>query len=432
MSELVIMQDLLNIASVDWKPLEEVGTFLRGKRFVKSDLIPDGVPCIHYGEMYTHYGIWSESARSFLSKGVASQLRTANHGDVIIVAAGETIEDIGNGTAWLGENDVVFHDACFSFKSEQNPKYVSYYLRTKLFKEQIKKHISSGKISSINAKGLGKAKIPIPYPENPKKSLEIQAEIVRILDTFTSLTTELSARKRQFKYYRDELLSFKNSEVEWKPLGEIGDFIRGKRFTKADYVDEGIDVIHYGEIYTDYGVSTTNARSQVRAEMAASLRYAEPNDVVITDVGETVEDVGKAVAWLGNDKVAIHDHCYAFRHSMNPKFVAYCMQTTSFIADKAKYVVRAKVKTLLINGFSKVCIPVPPPEEQERIVVILDKFDTLTSSISEGLPREIKLRQQQYEYYRDLLLNFPKPVATEVQYEQEDHQHNHKESPCLT
>ena len=150
--------------------------------------------------------------------------------------------------------------------------------------------------------------------------------------------------------------------------------------------------------------------------MAESLRYAEPGDVVITDVGETVEDVGKAVAWLGGEKVAIHDHCYAFRHMMNPKFVSYCMQTASFIAEKAKYVARTKVNTLLINGFSKIAIPVPYPDEREkslaeqaRIVAILDKFDALTNSLTEGLPREIELRQKQYEHYRNLLLGFPKP-----------------------
>ncbi|MEF7153032.1 hypothetical protein U9079_25230 [Escherichia coli] len=82
---------------------------------------------------------------------------------------------------------------------------------------------------------------------------------------------------------------------------------------------------------------------------------------MITDVGETVEDVGKAVAWLGDDDIAIHDHCYAFRHSLNPKFISYYMQTDSFISEKAKYVARTKVNTLLINGFSKIMIPVPYP-----------------------------------------------------------------------
>lgn len=272
-------------------------------------------------------------------------------------------------------------------------------------------------------------RVPIPCPENPEKSLEIQAEIVRVLDTFSELTAkltakltaELTARQTQYDYYRDKLLSFQSGEAEWKPLCEIGEFIRGRRFTKADYVNDGIDAIHYGEIYTRYGTWTNRALSQVRSDMSNTLRYAEPGDVVITDVGETIEDVGKAVAWLGKEKVAIHDHCYAFRHAMNPKFVAYCMQTASFIAQKAKHVASAKVNTLLINGFSKVEIPIPFPDdsekslaEQNRIVAILDKFDTLTNFISEGLPREIGLRQKQYEYYRDMLLSFPKPEKVEV------------------
>ncbi|WP_332832989.1 restriction endonuclease subunit S [Escherichia coli] len=296
-----------------------------------------------------------------------------------------------------------------------------YFVLSHSLKKYLEERTNSAAMTYIVLSTLENFPIPIPCPGNPQKSLAIQSEIVRILDKFTALTAELTAelnmRKKQYNYYRDQLLSFKEGEVEWKTLGEIGEFIRGKRFTKADYVEDGgISVIHYGEIYTRYGVYTTHSLSQVRADMAASLRYAKHGDVVITDVGETVEDVGKAVAWLGDDDIAIHDHCYAFRHSLNPKFISYYMQTDSFISEKAKYVARTKVNTLLINGFSKIMIPVPYPKdhekslkEQARIVEILDKFDTLTNSITEGLPREIELRQKQYEYYRDLLFSFPKP-----------------------
>ncbi|WP_130904036.1 restriction endonuclease subunit S [Pseudomonas sp. Sample_22] len=298
-----------------------------------------------------------------------------------------------------------------------------YYFMSSSFKQYILMKSVGSTTSSIRKPMLEGFQVPIPCPENPIKSLEIQAEIVRILDAFieliaevkAKLTAELIIRKKQYMHYRDELMSFKEGEVEWKALGEIGEFIRGKRFTKADFVEDGISVIHYGEIYTRYGAFATRAFSQVRNDMAGSLRYAEPGDVVITDVGETVEDVGKAVAWLGDEKVAIHDHCYAFRHSMDPKFVSYCMKTTAFIADKAKYIARTKVNTLLINGFSKIKIPVPYPSdpdrslaEQIRIVSILDRFDALTNSLAESLPREIALHQKQYAHYRDLLLNFPK------------------------
>ena len=190
---------------------ERVGEFQRGKRFVKTDLMTEGVPTIHYGEMYTHYGTWADTTKSFLTELLVKDknLRKAQKGDVVIVAAGETIEDIGKGTAWLGDEGVVIHDACFSYKTKLNPKFVAYFTRTKQFHDQIKKHISSGKISAINSKGLEKAIIPVP-------PIEEQERIVSILDQFDTLTTsiteglpkEIELRKKQYEYYRDMLLSF--------------------------------------------------------------------------------------------------------------------------------------------------------------------------------------------------------------------------------
>lgn len=303
-------------------------------------------------------------------------------------------------------------------KAEVLPKWILYWIASAEFKDYVEENQSGAAYPAISDARVKEFKIPIPCPEDPEHSIEIQAAIVRVLDAFTGLTAELiaelTARKKQYNYYRERLLSFAEGEVEWKALGELGEFIRGKRFTKDDYVAEGVSAIHYGEIYTRYGVWTDQAFSRVRSDMADSLRYAEPGDVVMASVGETVEDVGKAVAWIGSGKVAIHDDSYAFRHSMNPKFISYAMQTAAFIDEKAKHVSRGKVNRLLINGIAKVKIPVPYPgdadkslAEQSRIVAILDKFDTLTHSANEGLPREIKLRQQQYEYYRELLFSFP-------------------------
>ncbi len=114
---------------------ESIGVFQRGKRFVKTDLISEGDPVIHYGEMYTHYGAWANETKSFISEELvkSKNLRVAQKGDVVIVAAGETIEDIGMGTAWLGEGGAVIHDACFSYKTSLNPKFVAYFTRTKQF-----------------------------------------------------------------------------------------------------------------------------------------------------------------------------------------------------------------------------------------------------------------------------------------------------------
>jgi methylase of polypeptide subunit release factors len=208
----------------------------------------------------------------------------------------------------------------------------------------------------------------------------------------------------------DSLLSFNRGDVPLVPMCEAGQFFRGRRFTKNDVVADGIASIHYGEIYTRYGTSTSSAFSRVRAQLRPQLRFAEPGDVVIAAVGETVEDVGKAVAWLGDENVAVHDDCFVFRHSMNPKYVSYYFQTEHFHAQKAQYVARAKVKRLSGEALGKILIPIPPLDEQSRIVAILDKFDALTSDLSLALPAEIQARSKQYEHYRDWLLAFRRAI----------------------
>ena len=263
----------------------------------------------------------------------------------------------------------------------------------------------------MNADIIKTLEIPIPCPENPGKSLEIQAEIVRILDAFTELTTELKARKKQYNHYRDQLLNFEHGDVEHLPMGleNIGTFIRGSGLQKKDFTKAGVGCIHYGQIYTHYGTYADKTKTFVSEEFAKKSRKAKSGDLVIATTSETDEDVCKAVAWLGNEDIAVSSDACIYKHTLNPKYVAYFFQTEQFQKQKRRYITGAKVRRVNADKLSKILIPVPSPEKQARIVTILDKFDTLTTSISEGLPREIELRQQQYAYYRDLLLNFPKP-----------------------
>jgi type I restriction enzyme, S subunit len=404
MSGMNFMEKLLDGVAVEWKSFGEVAKVQRGasprpiSKFITDD--ENGIHWIKIGDTSPNSKYVENTEQKITPEG-ATKSRILKKGDFIMS------NSMSFGRPYILNIDGAIHDGWASisgFGDRLNADYLYHYLSSNLAQNHCISKINSDSVSNLNSDIIKSLAIPIP-------PLEIQAEIVRILDTFTELTD----RKKQYNYYRDRLLSFEKGEVEWKPLGEIGEFIRGKRFTKADYVDDGIQAIHYGEIYTHYGVSASHTLSQVRAEMAASLRYAIPGDVVMAGVGETVEDVGKAVAWIGTEKVAIHDDSWAFRHSINPNFVSYVMQTTRFINEKTKHVSSGKVKRLLISGIEKVQIPIPYPNnpkksfaEQARIVAILDKFDTLTHSISEGLPREIALRQKQYEYYRDLLLTFPK------------------------
>jgi type I restriction enzyme S subunit len=189
--------------------------------------------------------------------------------------------------------------------------------------------------------------------------------------------------------------------VVYRALGDVGEVFRGRRFTKADYVEEGTGAIHYGELYTHYGTAATEVITRVRADLAPNLRFVKPGDVVIAEVGETLEDVGKAVAWLGTEEVAIHDGCYGFRSELNPVFVAYYLQTAAFHAEKNRHVARAKVKRLSINGLRQIRIPVPPTEIQDEIVRVLNLFQSLGAE----LEAELEARTRQYAIARSNLLS---------------------------
>ncbi len=290
--------------------------------------------------------------------------------------------------------DTIFYTEIFD---HMLPKFFFYFLQT----QHLEDLNQAGGVPSLTQSVLNELTIPVP-------PLEVQREIVRILDTFTALEAELEAeleaRTQQYGHYRDTLLTCQDGSRVL--LGDLGVFIRGRRFTWSDVVDEGTPAIHYSEIYTTYGVSTAKATIRVRSELAPQLRFAAPGDVVIAAVGETVEDLAKAVAWMGDEPVAIHDDTFLFRSELNPKYVSYCLQTADFHRQKDRHVARSKVKRISSDGLAQVAIPVLPMDEQERIVATLDTFGALVNDLSVGLPAELAARRRQYEHYRDRLLTF--------------------------
>ena len=314
-----------------------------------------------------------------------------------------------------------YYDKPFTHKNEMwsyhsenehlNIKFIYYFLK---INEPYFQNIGNRmQMPQISTPDTDKFLIPIPCPDNPQKSLAIQKEIVRILDTFTELTAELTAelaaRKKQYNYYREEFFYFEEGKARYLPLGDdnIGKFTRGGGLQKKDFTETGVGCIHYGQIYTYYGTYTDKTKTFVSEEFAKKARKAKYGDLIIATTSENDEDVCKAVAWLGDEEIAISsDACY-YTHKLHPKYVAYFFQTEQFQKQKRPFITGTKVRRVNADDLAKIKIPVPSPDEQERIVSILDKFDTLTTSISKGLPKEIELRQKQYEYYRDKLLTFP-------------------------
>ena len=291
--------------------------------------------------------------------------------------------------------------------------FLYHYLRP-LFKK-IENSIQGSTVKHLSAKVINHIEIPLP-------PIDVQTEIVRILDKFTSLEAELEAgleaeldcRKRQYEYYRDKLLSFDNvggQEVEWKKMSEVGTFIRGNGLQKKDFTEEGVGCIHYGQLYTHYGTSATETITYCSSELAKKLRKAAKGDIVIATTSENVEDVCKAVAWLGEEEIAVSGDAFIYKHTQNPKYMAYLFQTASFFNYKKKKATGTKVIRLTGDAMGNYLAPIPSLEEQQRIVSILDRFESLTTSLQSGLPAEISARRRQYEYYRDKLLAFKRKGA---------------------
>lgn len=385
-----------------------------------QELCPDGVEFVKLGDVLDY-----EQPTKYIVKCKDYQ----NEG-MPVLTAGQTFilgyTDETNGIFEASkENPVIifddfttsFHWVDFNFKvkssamkmlrvlSEREVSFRFVYYAMKCIKYQSLEH-SRQWISKYS-------QIEIPLPP-----IEVQTEIVRILDKFTLLEAELEAeldcRKRQYEYYRDKLLSFENvggQEVEWKKMSEVGTFIRGKRFVRTDIVEEGVPCIHYGDIYTYYGLTATKAKTYLKPEKAEKMKFASKNDVVIVGAGENNMDIGIGVAWLSDEEVAIHDACYIFKSKMNPRFVSHYLRGSNYHLQIRKYVCEGKICSISSKSIGLSLIPVPSLQEQERIATILDRFESLTTSLQTGLPAEITARRQQYEHYRDKLLTFKRKGA---------------------
>ncbi|SMD14746.1 restriction endonuclease subunit S [Kibdelosporangium aridum] len=166
-----------------------------------------------------------------------------------------------------------------------------------------------------------------------------------------------------------------------KALCEVGEVIRGRRFTKNDYVESGLGCIHYAQIHTDFGAIARDPLTFLAEDSRARMRLAHPGDLVIAATSENVLDVGKAVAWLGDDDVAVHDDCYIFRHGLDPAYVSYFFASSLFHSQKIKYVSETKVVRISGANLGMIQIPVPPTNVQKRIVEVVGAVDDQTTAL---------------------------------------------------
>lgn len=377
------IEQLLNGENVEWKKLGEVCEIKTAPlKLIRKEYKTNGItPIIDQGENYI--------------SGYTNE-------DKLVVPKGEYVL-FGDHSEHIKYVDFSFVQGADGLKILQIKHHITkyvFYAFNNFYKRKnnYKRHWSEAKETII----------PLP-------PLSVQYKIVEILDKFTELEAELDCRKRQYEYYRNQLLSLdilnrgqKLNDVKIMALGEIGTFVRGSGLQKKDLTTQGISAIHYGQIYTYYGTYAKKTKSFVTKEIAEKLKKVNYGDVIITNTSENIEDVCKAVVYLLKEQGVTGGHASIFKPSEKiiGKYLAYYTQTTDFAKEKRKFAKGTKVIDVNAKDLAKIQIPLPPLSVQREIVEILDKFDTLCNSISEGLPKEIELRRKQYEYYRNQLLTF--------------------------
>ena len=172
----------------------------------------------------------------------------------------------------------------------------------------------------------------------------------------------------------------------YKTFGEVGSFLRGKSIQKADFIENGMPCIHYGQIHTKFGVSVDKHLSEIPIEVYNKSIIASHGDVIIAITSEDLEGSCKSTAWLGNYDIAVSSHAAVYKHNLYPKFIAYYLRSNSFYYEKQKYARGFKVMEIKTTDIAKIPIPVPPLSEQQRIVSELD----LLSSIIEKKKAQLK------------------------------------------
>jgi type I restriction enzyme, S subunit len=406
MSGMNFLEKLLDGVTAEWKTLGEIGEFTYGyaakaqdsgdARFVRITDIDINGKLIATDSKYVD--ISGENERYLLKKD-----------DLLMARTGATY-----GKTMIFEEDYPAIYAGFLIKLSFDerviiPKFYWHFAQSNFFWNQANRLVSGGGQPQFNANVLKDVKILVP-------PLETQAEIVRILDTFTALTAELAAeltdRKKQYEYYRDRLLTFEKGEVEWKKLGEIYQFSSGLS-KSADQFGFGSPFLSYKAVFKNISVPS-KLTDLVNTSAVEQGRYSiRKGDVFVTRTSESLDELGMSCAALEDYPMAtFNGFTKRLRpkelSQIDPKFSAFFFRSTLFREQIARIAVLSTRVSLNDSILASIKMPVPSLEEQARVVAILDKFDTLTHSISEGLPREIALRQKQYEYYRDLLLTFPK------------------------
>lgn len=394
---------------VEWKKLGDIMSIVRGasprpiKNYITND--PDGINWIKIGDVSPNAKYITTTAEKITREGAAKS-RHLNVGDFILS------NSMSFGRPYILKTDGCIHDgwiAMSDFEKIISSGYLYEVLNSELVQKYWKKKANDGgAMSNLNSDIVRGTIIPIP-------SLTEQERIVSILDTFTAsienIKEQIAQRRKQYACLIDECFggNYKSmmgkaeaGEIIVEPLSKHGTFTRGRRFVRTDIVEEGQPCIHYGDMYTYYGLCADKAKTHLPCDFPKKMRYAETGDVVIVGAGENNEDIGVGLVWQGKEPAAVHDACYIYKTDLNPMYISYFLRSGIYHLQIKSNVVRGKICSISSDGIGRALIPVYPIEKQQKIVEMLMPFESLLSNLQE----QLELRQKQYEHYRNKLLTF--------------------------
>lgn len=397
MSNLEELIEKLCPDGVEYKRLGDIGRISMCKRILKSQTNSvSGVP-------FYKIGTFGKEADSYISEELfldyKSRYPYPKKGDVLISASGT----IGRTVIFDGKPSY-FQDSNIIWVAN-NEEFLTNKFLYYIYQTNPWKVADGGTIQRLYNSDLEKIKLPVP-------PLEVQREIVRILDNFTFLTAELAAelaaRQKQYEYYKEYLFENHIFDVEWKRLDELFPFIRnGFVGTIKSFFTNETDGIRYLEGTNIHdGVISDNEVLYVTKEFHKKhiKNQLKADDILMVQSGHIGECAVVGKKYEGSN-------CHALIIMSNggkclSKYYVYYFHTIKGFKSLTPAITGGTIKHVLAGKIGKIKVPVPSLEQQQRIVDILDRFDTLCNDISSGLPAEIEARQKQYEYYRDKLLTF--------------------------
>ena len=388
---------------VEYKKLGEIATISRGGNFQKKDFLTEGVPCIHYGQIYTKYGLFTDKTFTFISEECAKKQKMAQPNDIVMAVTSENIEDVCKCLAWLGDEPVAVSGHSAIIHHNQNAKYLVYYFHSQMFFSQKRKLAHGTKVIEVTPDTLVNITLPVP-------PVEIQCEIVRILDNFTNLTAELTAeltaRKTQYSHYRDKMLTFGDDDkFKWENLGDVCDILTGYPFDSSQFQVSGVRLMRGMNIKRGNLFFSEEINRYWNSADGLEKYLLKENDIVIAMDGSLV---GKSFGIVQAEYLPlllVQRVARIRSKQVNNRYIYHYIacRFPSYVEKKKTGGAIPHVSQKDIAFFR---VPIPSADVQNRIVNVLDNFEKICSDLNIGLPAEIEARQKQYEYYRDKLLTF--------------------------